>query len=265
MLKSPLRYPGGKSRIAKILVEQFPRFDEYREPFLGGGSIFIETKRHFPDKKFWINDAYFELFEFWQQTQIDANDLCEKIIALKNQFADGKGLYQFLKNNDSDIATAFFIFNRITFSGTTLSGGYSEAAFRGRFTASSIERIKPLQNLLENVRITNLDYAQLLEADGENVFIYLDPPYFSARKSLLYGKKGNLHKNFDYERFAENLKNCRHRWLTTLDDCETVRELFSFAEIEPLQFAYGMRNVKKDSSQTGRELVISNYKAEARA
>ena len=261
MLKSPLRYPGGKSRVAEIIVRKFPDFDEYREPFLGGGSVFVETKRRFADKKFWLNDAYFELFAFWKQAQIDVDVLCEKIIELKNQFPNGKTLYQFLKNNrdNFDTATAFFIFNRITFSGTTLSGGYSESAFRGRFTASSIERIKPLQNLLENVKITNLDYENLVKTDGENVFLYLDPPYFSAQKSLLYGKKGNLHKNFDYEKFALNLKTCKHKWLITLDDCEYIRKLFSFAKISPLQFAYGMRNVKENSSQIGRELFISNY------
>ncbi len=261
MIKSPLRYPGGKSRIAKFIVEQFPMFDEYREPFLGGGSVFIETKRRFSDKKFWLNDAYFDLFTFWKQVQIDADVLCEKIIDLKNQFPNGKRLYQFLKSNrdNLEIASAFFIFNRITFSGTTLSGGFSESAFRGRFTMSSIERIKPLQNLLENVKITNLDYEDLVSAKGENVFLYLDPPYFSAQKSLLYGKKGNLHKNFDYEKFADVMKSCKHKWLINLDDCEYIRELFSFAKIAPLQFAYGMRNVKKNSSQIGRELLISNY------
>jgi DNA adenine methylase len=180
---------------------------------------------------------------------------------LKNQFPNGKRLYKFLKENreNFDTATAFFIFNRITFSGTTLSGGYSEAAFRGRFTASSIERIKPLQNLLENVRITNLDYEDLIKADGDNVFLYLDPPYFSARKSMLYGKRGSLHKNFDYERFAAAVKSCKHRWLITLDDCDYIRELFSFARIAPLKFAYGMRNVKSNSNQTAKELLITNY------
>ena len=78
MIKSPLRYPGGKSRVAEILVNQFPKFDEYREPFLGGGSVFIETKRRFADKIFRINDAYFDLFKFWQQTQIDANFFTRK-------------------------------------------------------------------------------------------------------------------------------------------------------------------------------------------
>ncbi len=259
MIKSPLRYPGGKSRIAKYLVEQFPKFDEYREPFLGGGSVFIEAKQQFPDKKFWLNDFYFELFKFWEQSQIDVGAIIEKVSNLKSKFTDGKELYKHLKTNDLDVAAAFFIFNRITFSGTTLSGGYSESAFRGRFTMSSIERLKPLQNLLENVEITNFDYENLINADGENVLLYLDPPYFSAQKSLLYGKRGNLHKNFDYEKFAESIKSCKHKWLITLDDCEYVRELFNFAKITPLQFSYGMRNVKGKSNQTGKELIIKNY------
>jgi DNA adenine methylase len=259
MLKSPLRYPGGKSRVAEIIVKQFPKFDEYREPFLGGGSVFINAKQLFPDKNFWINDAYFDLFKFWQQSQIDVEAVIEKVSELKSKFSDGKELYKYLKTNDLDVAAKFFIFNRITFSGTTLSGGYSESAFHGRFTASSIERLKPLQNLLENVEITNYDYEKLITKDGENVFLYLDPPYFSAKKSLLYGKKGNLHKNFDYEHFANVMKTCKHKYLITLDDCEYIRELFSFAEIAPLQFAYGMRNVKENSNQLGRELLITNY------
>jgi DNA adenine methylase len=113
--------------------------------------------------------------------------------------------------------------------------------------------------LLTKVEITNLDYEKLVAKNGENVFIYLDPPYFSTKQSKLYGKKGNLHTNFDYERFAGVIKACKHKWLITLDDCEYVRELFSFAEIAPLQFAYGMRNVKENSSQIGRELIIKNY------
>lgn len=142
-----------------------------------------------------------------------------------------------------------FYFQSNHFPITTLSGGYSESAFCGRFTMSSIERIKPLQKLLENVKITNLDYKELVKAEGKNVFLYLDPPYFSARKSLLYGKKGNLHKNFDYEHFAEFVTTCKHKWLITLDDCEYICELFSFAKIAPLQFAYGMRKFKSNRAR----------------
>jgi len=98
-----------------------------------------------------------------------------------------------------------------------------------------------------------------VQKEGENVFIFLDPPYYSATKSALYGKNGNLHKVFDHERFAENMKNCQHKWLITYDDSEYIRKLFSFANIVPWNLTYGMRNVTDSSDQNGKELFISNY------
>ena len=91
------------------------------------------------------------------------------------------------------------------------------------------------------------------------MFIFLDPPYFSATKSALYGKNGKLHKIFDHERFAENLKNCPHKWLITYDDSPYIRDLFSFAEIKNWQLTYGMKNVTQTSNQKAEELFIANY------
>jgi DNA adenine methylase len=99
----------------------------------------------------------------------------------------------------------------------------------------------------------------VVKHEGENVFIFLDPPYYSATNSALYGKNGNLHKLFDHVRFAENMKNCQHKWLITYDDSEYIRNLFSFANIIPWNLTYGMRNITKNSDQTGKELFISNY------
>jgi DNA adenine methylase len=99
----------------------------------------------------------------------------------------------------------------------------------------------------------------LVKKEGENVFIFLDPPYYSATKSALYGKNGNLHKSFDHKRFATNMKNCKHKWLITYDDSEYIRNLFSFANIIPWNLTYGMRNITENSDQTGKELFISNY------
>ena len=58
MIKSPLRYSGGKSRVVKIIAPLIPEFDEYREPFVGGGSVFVYLKQKYPNKKYWINDLY---------------------------------------------------------------------------------------------------------------------------------------------------------------------------------------------------------------
>lgn len=264
MIKSPLRYPGGKSRAVKLISTLLPEFDEYREPFLGGGSIFIYAKQRFPNKKFWVNDLYLELYKFWEMAQKDVDALIDKIYEWKNQFSIGKKLYKFLNANleefnDLERAAAFFIYNRITFSGTSLSGGFSEHAFSGRFTESSIQRLKQFAKVINGTTITNLDYVELVKAEGEKVFIFLDPPYYSATKSALYGKNGNLHKSFDHIKFAETMQNCKHKWLITYDDSEYIRDLFSFANIIPWDLTYGMRNVTDGSDQKGKEIFISNY------
>lgn len=140
-----------------------------------------------------------------------------------------------------------------------MSGGFSEAAFAGRFTESSIERLSEFAKVIGGATITNFDYEELVKGAGENVFIFLDPPYYSATKSALYGKNGHLHKSFDHEKFAAAMKDCRHKWLITYDDSDYVRELFSFARIVPYDLKYGMRNVAANSDQNGRELFVSNY------
>jgi DNA adenine methylase len=239
-------------------------FDEFREPFLGGGSIFVYFKQKYPNKKYWINDIYPNLYHFWIQTQQNPDKLIEQIQQWKDEFENGKELHRFLIENIEKFdnlkkAAAFFVFNRITFSGTSESGGFSNGAFKKRFTQSSVERVKALSTILDNTLITNLDYQEVVEAKGKNVFIFLDPPYYSATKSALYGKNGKLHKTFDHERFAKILKNVNHKWLITYDDSEYIRDLFSFTYINEWNLTYGMRNVGKNGNQNGKELFISNY------
>ncbi len=264
MIKSPLRYPGGKSRAVKTIFPLIPEFDEFREPFVGGGSVFIYLKQRHPNKTYWINDLYTNLFHFWKQTQEYPSKLIDQVWSWRDEFKNGRELHRYLLDNiesfdDLKKGAAFFVFNRITFSGTTESGGYSNAAFEKRFTPSSIDRVKLFASILHNTTITNYDYQEVVEKKGQNVFIFLDPPYYSATKSALYGKNGNMHTAFDHERFADVLKKTNHKWLITYDNCEYIKDLFSFANIEEWNLTYGMRNVNKGGSQVGKELFISNY------
>jgi DNA adenine methylase len=129
-IKSPLRYPGGKSRAVNLISTLLPKFDEFREPFIGGGSVYVYRKQKFPEKKFWVNDLHTPLFKFWEMCGQDVDAVIEKVYKWRNKFSDGKELHKFLIENISgfnslETAAAFFIFNRITFSGTTESGGFS--------------------------------------------------------------------------------------------------------------------------------------------
>ena len=144
-IKSPLRYPGGKTRAAEMLINLAPDFEEYREPFIGGGSVFIKMKQNFPNAKYWINDLFYDLYCFWFEIKNNKEDVINIIKKWRNDYNIGKELHKYLCDNlftfsDIERAAAFFILNRITFSGTSCSGGYSQSAFVGRFTDTSIER-----------------------------------------------------------------------------------------------------------------------------
>jgi DNA adenine methylase len=263
-IKSPLRYPGGKSRAISLIAAQVPDFEEFREPFVGGGSVFLHLKQQFPQRRFWINDLHQPLFHFWKTAQENPESLLEKTWQWRRAYPNGRQLHRFLIDglaqfSPLETAAAFFIVNRISFSGTTESGGFSGAAFEKRFTESSIERLAKLGTVLQEILITNLDYQAVVEKPGDQVFIFLDPPYYAATASALYGKNGNLHKAFDHERFAGVMKNCSHRWLITYDDSPYIRSLFDWANLKPWNLTYGMRNQTPDSDQRGKELFISNF------
>jgi len=266
-IKSPLRYPGGKSKVVNYLLPYIPaNVSEFREPFVGGGSVFLAIKGVFQKRiaKYWINDLNSDLYYFWKYVQDDLDSLVCHVTILKENYQNGRELYNHLNQSarifsEFEKAIRFFIMNRITFSGIMDSGGYSQQAFEKRFTQSSIERLKNLSAYLDTVCITCSDYDKLLRQDGENVFLFLDPPYYQPTKSKLYGVKGNLHTSFDHERFAANVKKCQHKWLLTYDDCQEIRKLFNFAEIAELEVQYGMNNYKQKTAAKGKELLISNY------
>lgn len=271
-LKSPLRYPGGKSKaIAKILnylPSHFSEYSEYREPFVGGGSLFIYFKQKYPHLSVWINDLNYDLFCFWKCAQFNMDELVQAIQKIKHSTLPGKELFVMLAATNPDHlseferAVRFFVLNRISFSGTVDCGGFSQKAFEQRFTDSSIARLARLKDLLSDIVMTHQDYSEVLAPSGTAVFILLDPPYLAATKSKLYGKRGDLHTCFDHAQFAQRLAACQHPWLITYDDSSTIRENFYFANLYEWQMQYGMNNYMQKKAEKGNELFITNYKVE---
>ncbi len=262
---SPLRYPGGKSRAIKDILPLIPhKFSEFREPFVGGGSVFLSVKQHILNNaRFVINDLNFDLYCFWKFAKEKNAELYAAVKHIRETETDGRKLFIHYMTNDAysdfERAVRFFVLNRITFSGTVDSGGYSERAFYERFTDSSITRIKPLEKILNNITEYNTTYENVIFADGDDVFIFLDPPYFRQAKSRLYGKNGELHLSFNHEKFACDMKVCPHRWLITLDNTDKIKELFRFAHIYEWELQYGMNNYKQPTADIGKELFISNF------
>ena len=210
-MKTPLRYPGGKSRAVPKLCQWLPEnITEYREPFLGGGSMAIEMTKRYPDLPIWVNDLYKPLYNFWLVLRDDGDYLYDQLIQLKQRHPDqGSARQLFLdakeKVNELDIgykdkAVAFYIINKCSFSGLTESSSFSKQASDSNFSIRGIENLKYYSKLIKNWKITSLDYSEL-QSDESDVFIYADPPY--NVKDNLYGYKGEMHKGFDHALFAD--------------------------------------------------------------
>jgi len=265
VIRSPLRYPGGKSKaLKKIIPFVLMNYKEYREPFVGGGSVFLRLKQMKLKAKYKINDLNFDLICFWKQLQKNPEELITEIRRIKEKEANGRRLYKKLTNDihscdEFSVAVRFFVLNRITYSGTVDSGGYSQESFDKRFTHSSINYLFSVSKLLDNVNISNDSYEKLLFKGGTDVFMYLDPPYYKNKESRLYGKKGNLHVNFNHQKFARDLRKCEHNYLITYDDSNEIRQLFSFANIYPWKLQYLMDNVNGNKPKKGSEIFITNY------
>ena len=268
MIKSPLRYPGGKSRAVKYLSQFIPKFKELREPFFGGGSVSFYYVQNNPSAAFFASDLNYELYCFWSELKKSKDKLIREITFIKESYNDGRKLYKEIMERRNDDLTClqraidFFILNRITFSGIADSGGYSEQSFHKRFTDSSIERLETAYNIVKRIEFSNSGYEELIDRPGEDVFIFLDPPYYSTTNSKLYGKNGNLHTNFDHIKFFETLRNCKQNFLITYDNNEFIRDLWhGFHQIQ-WKLQYGMNNYKRGYCESGSEILIANYPLE---
>ncbi len=266
--RSPLRYPGGKQKAIDTIFAAFPQSaEEYREPFVGGGSVYFEARSLCFANKYWINDKFSELISFWKTVQNPL--LCARlereleelrcsfttVEEIKKYFLEQRSRHQL---SEYDQAFLLFFFNRVTFSGTTCAGGFSSAAALKRFTASSVKRLAPLSEALHGTRITNVDFEEVIAEKGKDVFVFLDPPYYTANR--LYGKSGSLH-DFDHDRLAWCLRRSDHRFLITYDDCDYIRKLYKWAQVENWSLQYGMNNCNlQRNSRIGAELLISNYR-----
>ena len=268
-MKTPLRYPGGKSRAVPKLCQWLPEnITEYREPFLGGGSMAIEMTKRYPDLPIWVNDLYKPLYNFWLVLRDDGDYLYDQLIQLKQRHPDqGSARQLFLdakeKVNELDIgykdkAVAFYIINKCSFSGLTESSSFSKQASDSNFSIRGIENLKYYSKLIKNWKITSLDYSEL-QSDDSDVFIYADPPY--NVKDNLYGYKGEMHKGFDHALFADIMDAHLCNVMISYNNHPDI--IHRFEEWYQYDFAhtYTMRSTGTymiDQTQR-RELICLNY------
>jgi DNA adenine methylase len=276
-MKTPLRYPGGKSRAVKTIMEFIPPdCGELCSPFLGGGSIELAAAAR--GTKVHAYDIFKPLVWFWESLLNTPHQLAEAADSyrvshpdyllrksrkdeelvpvrglLKDEFHKLRGELRTETTHSLQNAAKFYAINRSSFSGATFSGGFSKRASYARFTDSSIDRIR-------NFNEPNLTVAQAHFKDSipkhPDAFLYLDPPYLlGEKKEKLYGDKGDTHADFDHEGLHEIVTD-RSNWVMSYNDCEKIRELYKDYKIITAEWAMGMKNVKQKKMGSSSEILI---------
>lgn len=256
--KSPLRYPGGKTRACKKLDEvinkyfEIDDFDTIISPFFGGGSFEFYMQNNY-GLEIICNDKFHPLYIFWDTCKNNNTKLCkllykslgkitkEKFLTFRDKIMD--------ESDDLKKAYMYFVINRCSFSGATLSGGFSLESSKKRFTETSVDRVKKLD--LSKLTIYNLDFKDFLKKN-KNGLIFLDPPYYLEKKSKLYGKNGDMHENFDHERLYKIISK-KKNWIMTYNNCDYIKKLYEKFTILETSWSYGMNKTKKSS-----EIIILN-------
>ena len=272
-LKTPLRYPGGKSRACTKMDPYFPDlrdYVEFREPFLGGGSVALHVTKKYPHLKITVNDLYEPLINFWVQLQTFGDELTNRIRDYKSTHPDPETARELFNNSKSVIndrgigdlerAAAFYIVNKCSFSGLTESSSFSAQASNNNFSMRGIEKLPGYSDLISSWHINGYSYEYLMTNDmHDGIFMYLDPPY--DIKDNLYGKKGSMHKGFDHDKFAADCDKYDIPMLISYNSDQLVKDRFKNWNAAEFEHTYTLRSVGEymREQHQRKELLLFNY------
>lgn len=270
---SPLRYPGGKAKMAAGLIAAFaPTWAEvWFEPFAGGAGAGLRALAEDACEELWLAEADPAVSAIWTEIIDDAGGFAEAVAQLRPDLDSFTAARQTLTREDAprrDLALAGLLVNRCSRSGIIAGssgpiGGWNQSGrwkISDRFAPEKIaERIAGLGLLAGRIRMIADDGISALEElagaglDGE-VFVYADPPYIEVGNRLYRaGLDGAGHA-----RLAESLLGLETPWLLSIDDHPEARRLYARAEVGCADVAYSLAGVRRQP-----ELLIGPSLSEA--
>jgi len=268
---SPLRYPGGKARIASFLTDAIDLNDlrgcSYYEPCAGGAGAALSLLKAGTVRDLHLNDADRRIFAFWKSVLDEGDRFIEKIYSVPVTIEEWHRQHAICAKprgrNRFDIGFAAFFMNRCNRSGVLSGagpiGGYRQTGkyrLDVRFNRSSLaQRVFELNRLRESISISCQDAIKFLKTklprgnDRQRVFVYLDPPYVNKGQRLYL----NAYKASDHAELARYLKaQGTLPWIMSYDDSPLVRRLYSSCKVALIPINYSLQ-VKRSA----HELIIA--------
>ena len=268
---SPLRYPGGKNKLAKfiaLICEKNNINGHYVEPYAGGASVALYLLINSYVKEITINDLDRGIYAFWFSVLNNTERFCKKI---KNTEITVGNWEKFKKIHANvrtaelfDLGFATFFLNRTNRSGVIGGGVIGGKEQKGkdkidcRFNKEDlINKIKLIASHKKNIHLYNLDTLELIEKiqkenKNPNVIFYFDPPYYLKGPSLYM----NYYNRNDHEEISRKIQEIKNmRWIVSYDNVPEIRRLYKNFKRKEYTLTYTAYQIRE-----GKEILFFSDK-----
>jgi len=258
-VRTPLRYPGGKSVLTGFFASLITRCDKkittYIEPYAGGAGAAISLLENGIVEKIVINDFDTAVCCFWKSLIINTDKLIKKIEKTEISIDEWKNQREIYKKmnpgNTVELGFSFFYLNRTNRSGIAtggvIGGLLQDGSYKldARFNKETlINKIKAIAKLKKQITVLNLDGSAVFMkyAKKSNCFIYLDPPYVAQGKKLYF----NSFSEKEHEKLSSAVKTkSQTNWIMTYDENDLIKKLYSEMPIYRYVLNYSAQNKRK--------------------
>lgn len=240
---TPLRYPGGKQKLAPFVAEILVANDlvdgHYAEPYAGGAGVAIALLLDGMVSHVHLNDCDESIYCFWTAVTKWPDAMCSRILQSPLTVDEWKRQREIVRRPTEhdviDVGFATFYLNRCNRSGV-LNGGLigglkqtgdwlMDARFRREDLARRVEKIGAMS---ESITVTRYDAEYFITDHAasqlpEDTLIYCDPPYYERAQTLYL----NSYKHDDHVRLAERIQNdVKHKWLVSYDGHPNIIDMY---------------------------------------
>jgi DNA adenine methylase len=261
---SPLRYPGGKGKLANfiklVMIDNDLVGSEYVEPYAGGASVALSLLFEDYASHIHINDLNRGVHAFWKAVLDDPTELCARIESADVSVVEWERQREIQRAEDSeglDLAFSTFFLNRTNRSGIIQGGIIGGREQTGKWKIDArwkvgdlVARIRKISRFRSRITVTGLDASDYLAREIEKIqspFVYLDPPY--------YGKGRGLYESFyvheDHARIAREVQGLGVPWIVSYDAVPEIVGLYE--DVESIR--YGLRYTARERVE-GSEVMF---------
>lgn len=265
MFFSPLRYPGGKSKLTAYVLETMKlnglEGAAYVEPFAGGCAIAWYLLLNGHVRKVYINDLDPAIHAFWYCVLYKTDEFCELILSTPvtiDEWYTQREIYREKSTDYLKLGFATFFLNRTNRSGIIKAGVIGGLEQKGQYKLDCrfnkvrlIELISAIAARKSDIRLTNLDATQFIDEHIPDIeglaFVNIDPPYYVKGKGLYQ----NFFEHDDHYRLFESIKRITQSWIVTYDETPEICGIYAEYSPEPFGLTYTAQTKYK-----GSEVII---------